>query len=212
LREGIERFPVAFLDEDAMDIRLLCDHREVLVNERTRLINRLRINQYNLCAENGRAQRRAVQNVKGAGGAALNPSEAKVFASAQMLGRASFSFPVRGPATQARSTSVSASERTREQRDDVQDRGDRARPSWARGKPDQNSCAECKHREPVVGGPDLRPKRRVPAASRGIVRGLPRLPSQMLSQSLIPRDLLRSTTSHDKTIYYLNRAIAASPD
>jgi transposase len=44
LREGIERFPVAFLDEDAMEIRLLCDHREALVNERTRLINRLRIN------------------------------------------------------------------------------------------------------------------------------------------------------------------------
>jgi transposase len=44
LREGIERFPTAFLDEDAVEIRLLCDHREVLVNERTRLINRLRIN------------------------------------------------------------------------------------------------------------------------------------------------------------------------
>jgi transposase len=44
LREGIERFPVAFLDEDAMEIRLLCDFREALVNERTRLINRLRIN------------------------------------------------------------------------------------------------------------------------------------------------------------------------
>jgi transposase len=44
LREGIGRFPAAFLDEDAVEIRLLCDHREVLVNERTRLINRLRIN------------------------------------------------------------------------------------------------------------------------------------------------------------------------
>jgi transposase len=44
LREGIERFPAAFLDQDAMEIRLLCDHRDVLVNERTRLINRLRIN------------------------------------------------------------------------------------------------------------------------------------------------------------------------
>jgi transposase len=44
LREGIERFPAAFLDEDAVEIRLLCDHRDVLVNERTRLINRLRIN------------------------------------------------------------------------------------------------------------------------------------------------------------------------
>lgn len=44
LREGIERLPGAFLDEDAVEIRLLCDHRDVLVNERTRLINRLRIN------------------------------------------------------------------------------------------------------------------------------------------------------------------------
>jgi transposase len=44
LREGIERFPAAFLDAEAVEIRLLCDHREVLVNERTRLINRLRIN------------------------------------------------------------------------------------------------------------------------------------------------------------------------
>ncbi|MFZ2052419.1 MAG: IS110 family transposase [Solirubrobacteraceae bacterium] len=44
LREGIERFPAAFLDEQAVEIRLLCDHREILVAERTRLINRLRWN------------------------------------------------------------------------------------------------------------------------------------------------------------------------
>jgi transposase len=44
LREGIERFPAAFLDQGAVEIRLLCDHRDVLVNERTRVINRLRIN------------------------------------------------------------------------------------------------------------------------------------------------------------------------
>jgi transposase len=44
VREGIERFPVAFLDEHAMEIRLLCDYRGALVTERTRLINRLRIN------------------------------------------------------------------------------------------------------------------------------------------------------------------------
>lgn len=44
LREGIERFPAAFLDEQAVEIRLLCDHREILVGERTRLINRLRWN------------------------------------------------------------------------------------------------------------------------------------------------------------------------
>jgi len=34
----------AFLDEQAVEIRLLCDHREILVGERTRLINRLRWN------------------------------------------------------------------------------------------------------------------------------------------------------------------------
>jgi transposase len=38
LREGVERFPAAFLDRDAAEIRLLCDHRDSLVNERTRLI------------------------------------------------------------------------------------------------------------------------------------------------------------------------------
>ncbi len=44
LREGVERFPVAFLDQEAAEIRLLCDHRNTLVSERTRLINQLRIN------------------------------------------------------------------------------------------------------------------------------------------------------------------------
>jgi transposase len=44
LREGVERFPAAFLDHEAAEIRLLCDHRNALVSERTRLINRLRIN------------------------------------------------------------------------------------------------------------------------------------------------------------------------
>jgi transposase len=42
LREGVERFPAAFLDEQAMEIRLLADHRADLVAERTRQINRLR--------------------------------------------------------------------------------------------------------------------------------------------------------------------------
>ena len=44
LRDGLERFPAAFLDEQTVEIRLLCDHRDVLVNERTRLMNRLRWN------------------------------------------------------------------------------------------------------------------------------------------------------------------------
>ena len=42
VREGVERFPAAFLDERAMEIRLLADHRKDLVAERTRIENRLR--------------------------------------------------------------------------------------------------------------------------------------------------------------------------
>jgi transposase len=42
IREGIEVLPVAFLDEWAFEIRLLADHREDLVAERTRHQNRLR--------------------------------------------------------------------------------------------------------------------------------------------------------------------------
>src|SRR6202167_5648818 len=42
VREGLERFPAAFLDEQAMEIRLLCDYRDQLVAERTRAINTLR--------------------------------------------------------------------------------------------------------------------------------------------------------------------------
>ena len=42
LREGTESLPAAFLDEAAMEIRLLVDHRDDLVAERTRMQNRLR--------------------------------------------------------------------------------------------------------------------------------------------------------------------------
>jgi transposase len=42
LKDGVERFPVAFLDERAMEIRLLADHRADLVAERTRMQARLR--------------------------------------------------------------------------------------------------------------------------------------------------------------------------
>jgi hypothetical protein len=42
LREGVERFPVAHLDEAAMGIRLLADHRKDLIAERARAQNRLR--------------------------------------------------------------------------------------------------------------------------------------------------------------------------
>src|SRR5262245_24566003 len=41
LKEGVERFPVAHLNEAAMEIRLLADHCEDLVAERTRAQNRL---------------------------------------------------------------------------------------------------------------------------------------------------------------------------
>ena len=51
LRDGLERFPVAFLDERAMEIRLLADHREDLVAERTRAQNRLRWHLVELCPE-----------------------------------------------------------------------------------------------------------------------------------------------------------------
>src|SRR5512134_2611471 len=42
LREGIETLPAAFLDEQALAIKLLLDHREDLVGESTRAQNRLR--------------------------------------------------------------------------------------------------------------------------------------------------------------------------
>ncbi|MCA1698631.1 MAG: IS110 family transposase [Actinobacteria bacterium] len=51
LREGIERFPAAYLDEEAMEIRLLADHRSDLVAERTRQINRLRWHLVDLCPD-----------------------------------------------------------------------------------------------------------------------------------------------------------------
>jgi transposase len=42
LREGIDTLPVAFLDEQAHEIRVLNDYRDQLVNERVRLASRLR--------------------------------------------------------------------------------------------------------------------------------------------------------------------------
>ena len=42
VKDGVERFPAAYLDEQAMEIRLLSDHRHDLVVERTRVVNRLR--------------------------------------------------------------------------------------------------------------------------------------------------------------------------
>jgi transposase len=51
LKEGIDTLPVAFLDEQAFEIRLLCDHRSDLVAERTRHQNRLRWHLVELDAE-----------------------------------------------------------------------------------------------------------------------------------------------------------------
>ena len=47
----MERFPAAYLDEQAMEIRLLSDHRKDLVAERTRVQNRLRWHLLELCPE-----------------------------------------------------------------------------------------------------------------------------------------------------------------
>lgn len=51
LQEGVETLPVAVLDENAFEIRLLCDHRADLVAERTRHQNRLRWHLVELDAE-----------------------------------------------------------------------------------------------------------------------------------------------------------------
>jgi len=42
VKDGVERFPVAYLNEQAMEIRLLLEHRNDLVAQRTRTVNRLR--------------------------------------------------------------------------------------------------------------------------------------------------------------------------
>jgi hypothetical protein len=42
IREGVESLPIAFLDEQAHEIRVLCGYRDQLINERVKLINRLR--------------------------------------------------------------------------------------------------------------------------------------------------------------------------
>jgi transposase len=62
VKDGIEKFGVAFLDEQAMEIRLLLDHRGRLVAERTRTINRLRFHLLELCPELERQLRRRAFN------------------------------------------------------------------------------------------------------------------------------------------------------
>src|SRR5512132_473333 len=51
VKDGVERFPVAYLNEEAMEIRLLLDHRNDLVAERTRTVNRLLWHLLELCPE-----------------------------------------------------------------------------------------------------------------------------------------------------------------
>jgi transposase len=60
--DGVERFPVAYQDERAMEIRLLLDHRDDLVAERTRTINRLRWHLLELCPELERSLKRGAFN------------------------------------------------------------------------------------------------------------------------------------------------------
>ena len=51
VKDGVERFPGAYLNEQAMEIRLLVEHRNDLVTERTRTVNRLRWHLLELCPE-----------------------------------------------------------------------------------------------------------------------------------------------------------------
>src|SRR5918997_5031268 len=58
VKDGVERFPAAHLDERAMEVRLLSDHRKDLVGERTRAQNRLRWHLLELCPELERSLKR----------------------------------------------------------------------------------------------------------------------------------------------------------
>jgi transposase len=60
--DGVEQFPVAYLNEQAIDIRLLLDHRNDLVAERTRTVNRLRWHLLVLCPELERSLKRGALN------------------------------------------------------------------------------------------------------------------------------------------------------
>jgi transposase len=51
VKDGVEAFPAAYLDQQAMEIRLISDHRGDLVADRTRVVNRLRWHLLVLCPE-----------------------------------------------------------------------------------------------------------------------------------------------------------------
>jgi transposase len=60
--DGVEQFPVAYLDEQAMEVRLLADHRQDLIAERTRTVNRLRWHLLQLSPELERSIKRGALN------------------------------------------------------------------------------------------------------------------------------------------------------
>jgi transposase len=62
VKDAVEQFPVAYLDEQAMEIRLLSDHRGDLVAQRTRTVNRLRWHLLQLCPELERSLKRGAFN------------------------------------------------------------------------------------------------------------------------------------------------------
>src|SRR5437763_4381863 len=62
VKDGVEQFSVACLNEQAMEIRLLCDHRNDLIAERTRTVNRLRWHLLTLCPELERSLKRGALN------------------------------------------------------------------------------------------------------------------------------------------------------
>ena len=51
VKDGVRSFPAAYLDHNALEIRLLADHRKDLVAQRTRVQNRLRWHLLELCPE-----------------------------------------------------------------------------------------------------------------------------------------------------------------
>jgi transposase len=58
VKDGEQAFPAAYLDERAMEIRLLSDHRKDLIAERTRVQNRLRWHLLEVCGELEQSLRR----------------------------------------------------------------------------------------------------------------------------------------------------------
>ncbi len=62
VKDGVEQFPVVYLNEQAMEIRLLLDHRGDLVAERTRTVNRLRWHLLELCPELEQSLKRGALN------------------------------------------------------------------------------------------------------------------------------------------------------